>query len=120
MARTGGEAMTARMCDGQPHRACPSGCGADCHFNTAELGTPYDKAAWHFWEPNAPLHIDVAERPPLHIRVLDWIGNISHKVRKFARDQDFDSPAEMLLAAALAVIGCYMIAAFFVEQWLSK
>jgi len=76
--------------------------------------TPYDKAAWHFWEPNAPLHIDVAEKPPLHIRALDWIGNLPHKVRKFAKDQDFDSPAEMLLVAAVLVFACCMIAPLLV------
>jgi hypothetical protein len=29
--------MTPRMCDGQPRHECKSGCGVDCHFNSAEL-----------------------------------------------------------------------------------
>ena len=58
--------------------ACPNPANCSptfCHFEDAEVETPHDKAARHFWEPNQALHIDVYTGPSRLHRVLDWAGN---------------------------------------------
>lgn len=65
---------TQRLCgpQGQP---CQINCGIDCHWETADIETPHDRATRHFWEPDQALHIDSFAEPaePEANRPWDWI-----------------------------------------------
>ena len=93
---------TQRLCgpQGQP---CQGNCGIDCHWNTAEVETPADIAARHFWEPNQALHIEAYTGPSRLQRVLDWVGNTVERLGKWPQ---FWTAIVLILACALtAVVG---------------
>lgn len=95
-----------RMCDGQPNRACVSGCGIDCAFNEAMVPvTPKDYADEVFFRPDYGRPIPV--RDPLHIRALDGIGNLPLKAVKW-----WDGLNELARIGAVAILiaGCAVFA----------
>ena len=91
---------TQRLCgpQGQP---CQGNCGIDCHWNTAEVETPADIAARHFWEPNQALHIEAYTGPSRLHRVLDWVGNLPHR---FGRWVDRTNAGRLFCVSVGAVL----------------
>jgi len=47
---------------------------------------------------------------PLHVKAWDWVGNLPHKAKKYARSNGFDSPVSMAVVAVLLVAGCVLVA----------
>lgn len=73
--------MTAAVrCGNCPN---PANCSPTfCHFADADEmtpETPHDKAARHFWEPGASLHIEAYSKR-LYIRAWDGLFNLPHRI----------------------------------------
>lgn len=49
--------MTHERICGPQRQPCPTpwACGVDCNFQSAEVETPHDKAARHFWSNKPPI-----------------------------------------------------------------
>ena len=97
-----------RMCDGHPQSVCNSGCGVDCAFNEAMVPvTPKDYADEVFFRPDYGWPIPVRAKTPLHIRALDWLGNLPRKAVKW-----WDGLNELArIGAVVALIaGCAVFA----------
>ncbi|HQR98118.1 MULTISPECIES: hypothetical protein [unclassified Polaromonas] len=87
--------------------ACPNPANCSptfCHFEQAELETPQDIAARHFWEPNQALHIDVYTGPSRLHRVLDWVGNLWDKLNELGKICTAVFGVALCFAAAVAAV----------------
>lgn len=87
--------------------ACPNPANCSptfCHFEQAELETPHDKAARHFWEPNQALHIEAYTGPSRLHRVLDWVGNRWDKLNELGKICAVVFGVALFFAAVVAAV----------------
>ena len=88
--------------------ACPNPANCSptfCHFEQAELETPHDKAARHFWEPNQALHIEAYTGPSRLHRVLDWVGNRWDELNELGKICAVVCGVAVCFVAAVAAVG---------------
>ncbi len=85
---------TQRLCDpqGQP---CTRNCGIDCHWNTAEVETPHEKA----------LPVTMFDKPAWHVRALDSVGNAWDELNELGK----------ICAVVCGVAICFVAAVAAVE-----
>jgi len=103
----------------------PADCSPTfCDFNDSDgvYDRAYTKAAEkHFAQDygNPGFSHTMLEKP-LHLRAWDWVGNIPHKLSKFAKELGFNNIPEMLVVAVLLVGGCAMVAPLLVGWLMPK